>query len=423
MGRQGLTVQSASGLFLHGAQWAINGQEFVPASVEVAGDRIARIAERPSFSKSGPDLASIDLGGFHVLPGFINAHDHLQFALFPRLGAPPYRNSVDWGNDIHERFGECIAQHKRVPKRVRLWWGGIRNLLCGVTTVCHHDPLLPELFEEGFPVRVVREFGWAHSVALCEDVAGAYAATPKNRAFIIHAGEGTDKRAHEEIAELDRLGLLNRQSVLVHALAVDNDGAALIRKRGGSVVLCPSSNKFLFGVIPDLSVLGGVGRIALGSDSSLTALGDFLDEIRFAIRNCKIAPQAALRMATTTAASILRLEDGAGSVREGGPADLIAIRNTGEPLETRLQKLTMHDIEFVMVRGEVKLVSPRLLERLPCALKRDLEPLQVDGSIRWLRAPVLTLLNIAEQVLGEEKVHLGYRKLTVPAGVEAPHGC
>jgi hypothetical protein len=163
--------------------------------------------------------------------------------------------------------------------------------------------------------------------------------------------------------------------------------------------------------------------MALGSDSPLTALGDFLDEIRFAIRNCKIPPQAALRMATTTPAMMLRLDEGKGLIREGESADLIAIRNTGEPLETRLQKLTMHDIEFVMVGGEVKLASPRVLERLPCALNRELEPLQIDGSIRWLRAPVGALLRAAEEILGEDKVHLGYRKLSMPLGVEAPHGC
>lgn len=418
-----MAAQGGHGLFLHGAQWEIHGQNFVPASAEVHGGRIARILEPVPPGKSGVGSSSIDLGGFHVLPGFINAHDHLQYALFPRLGSPPYRNYVDWGEDIHRRFEECISQHKQVPKRARLWWGGIRNLLCGVTTVCHHDPLWPELLEDGFPIRVVRELGWAHSVALSGNLKEAFATTPKNRAFIIHAAEGTDRRAREEIAELDRLGLLSRQSVLVHGLAIDSEDVALIRRRGSSLVLCPSSNKFLFGVAPDIAMLAGVGRIALGSDSSLTALGDFLDEIRFAIRNCRIAPQTALRMATTMAASVLRLDDGKGCIREGGSADLIAIRSTGEPLETRLQKLTMNDIEFVMVGGEINLVSPRLLERLPCALKRDLEPLQVDGSIRWLRAPVMVLLKAAEDVLGENRVHLGYRKLTVPAGVEAPHGC
>lgn len=418
-----MTAQTGRSLFLHGAQWAIRGQDLSPASVELQGERVARILEPASSCKMASQLDSIDLSGFHVLPGFINAHDHLQYALFPRLGSPPYRNYVDWGEDIHQRCADVIAQHKRVSKRARLWWGGIRNLLCGVTTVCHHDPLWPELFDEDFPVRVVRELGSGHSVALGQNLTDAFAATPKNRAFIIHAAEGTDRRAHGEIDELDRMGLLNRQSVLVHGLAIDSEGAALIRKRGAALILCPSSNKFLFGIVPDVSILCGVGRIALGSDSSLTALGDFLDEIRFAIRNCKIAPQVALRMATTSAAAVLRLDEGSGAISEGGSADLIAVRNTGEPIETRLQKLTMHDIEFVMVKGEVKLASPRVLERLPCALKRDFEPLQVDGSVRWLRAPVMSLLKAAEDVLGEEQVHLGYRKLTIPVGVEAPHGC
>ena len=272
-------------------------------------------------------------------------------------------------------------------------------------------------------MRVVREFGRAHSIALGGDLRMAYDATPTNRAFIIHVAEGTDQRARQELWELDRLGLVNRQSVLVHGLAIDADGVALIRKRGGSIILCPSSNKFLFGILPDLSALGGVGRIALGSESSLTALGDLLDEIRFSIRHCKIPSQSAFRMATTTAAMILRLEDGIGSIKEGGVADLIAIRNTGEPMETRLQKLAMHDIEFVMIGGELRLASPRILERLPCALMQGLEPLQVDGSIRWLRAPVKALLKSAEEILGEGKVHLGYRKLSSPCDIEAPHGC
>ena len=89
------------------------------------------------------------------MPGLINAHDHLEFALFPRLGNPPYRNYVEWGDDIHNRFPEVIAKHRAVPKDVRLWWGGIRNLLCGVTTVCHHDRLWPVLFAPEFPVTVL----------------------------------------------------------------------------------------------------------------------------------------------------------------------------------------------------------------------------------------------------------------------------
>ena len=91
----------------------------------------------------------------------INAHDHLEFSLFPNIGNGRYQNAAEWARDIHENHAALIEQHRKVPRSVRLWWGGIRNLLCGVTTVCHHNPITPELLSSGFPVRVVSEFGWA----------------------------------------------------------------------------------------------------------------------------------------------------------------------------------------------------------------------------------------------------------------------
>jgi hypothetical protein len=42
-----------------------------------------------------------------------------------------------------------------VPREERLLIGGVKNLLSGVTTVAHHDPLYSCLQEATFPVRVV----------------------------------------------------------------------------------------------------------------------------------------------------------------------------------------------------------------------------------------------------------------------------
>ena len=388
--------------------------------MQIIGDRVASVCTiATALPETVTESADLDLSGWLILPGFVNAHDHLHFSLFPKMGNPPYRNYVEWGDDIHSRYSESGARAHAVPKRVRFWWGGLRNLLCGVTTVCHHDPLWPELLRKDFPVRVVREYGWGHSLALGGDLRQARADTPKGRAFIVHACEGVDAMSREELYGLDRLGILDSDTVVVHGLALDHQGVALMRERGATVIVCPSSNEFLFEKLPNLTQLSGIELIAIGSDSPLTAEGDLLDEVRFAIHSCEISPSAAYDMVTTAPAAILRLEDGEGSIKESSVADLIAVRDTGQDPADRMRTLSMNDIEFVMIGGRVQLASATILKRLPVSTMQGLEPISVGAVIRWVRAPARTLLREAEEVLGNGEVRLGGKKLSIPQAVEA----
>jgi cytosine/adenosine deaminase-related metal-dependent hydrolase len=411
-------------MVIRGARCALWPQDATHASIQITGGHITRIVSFPSFSHDAlSGSTNVDLDGFLLLPGFINAHDHLEFALFPRLGIPPYRNYIDWGQDIHNRFPDLIAKHRAVPKEIRLWWGGIRNLLCGVTTVSHHNPLWPELQREDFPVRVVQKYGWGHSLALGADLRQARESTPDGQPFIVHACEGVDDQARKELWGLEGLGLVDENTVIVHGLAIDQEGVALMRRRRASLVVCPSSNKFLFGKLPDISLLSGVEKIALGSDSPLTAEGDLLDEIRFATHFCGISASTAYQMVTTVPAAILRLGNAEGSIRESGISDLIAIRDTGRNPADMLETLSMNNVELVMIGGTVQLASEAILERLPLAARRGLEPLSIDGITRWLRAPVSTLFERAEEFLGKGEVRLGAKKVLIPSGVEHEYAC
>jgi hypothetical protein len=401
---------------LRGGRCAFGPVETVRASIQITGKRITSIQQIPSSGYAAQsDCSEIDLSGLLVLPGLINAHDHLEFALFPRLGNPPYRNYIDWGIDIHNTFPDVIAKHRAVPKSIRVWWGGIRNLLCGATTVSHHNPLYPELQRDDFPVRVIQQYGWAHSFALGGDLHAARAATPQNCAFIMHACEGVDDKARSELWDIDRLRLLDASTVLVHGLAIDRDGVALMIDRGTALIVCPSSNNFLFGKLPDLSVLGKIDNVAIGNDSPLTAEGDILEEIKYAIRHCNLPAHLAYRMVTDAPAEILRLQDSEGSLKVSGVADLIVVRDTEEGAADRLRTLSMVDIELVMLGGRVQLASEQILERLPHPTKKGLEPLSIGGTIRWLRAPVKELLRKTEEVLGAGEVRLGGKPITIPA--------
>ena len=397
---------------LHSTRCAVGPHDSMRCSIEITDERLTRIwHDRATSFATASKSIDIDLSGFLVMPGLVNAHDHLQFALYPNLGNPTYLNYIEWGEDIHAAFSETIAMHKSVPREVRLWWGGIRNLLCGVTTVCHHDPLWPELQRADFPVRVVQQYGWAHSLALGGDLRKAHSVTPDGRAFILHSSEGVDDLARQEVFGLDRLGVLDASTVLVHGLSLDEAGVALMQERRASLIVCPSSNQFLFGRLPDMELLGTIENIALGSDSPLTATGDLLDEIRFAIASCGIAPDRVYRMVTETPATILHLEDGEGTLNMSGPADLIAVRDTGDDAADRLRTLSMTDIELVIIRGQIQLASETVWKLLPPRVKHGLEPLWIDGSIRWLRAPVKELLRKAEAVLGSGEVRLGGRRV------------
>ncbi len=409
--RDGSKPDSHRTIVIRRARCTLGAQESAPAQLLLDGDRVASVIG-PRFSHLvSANSYEIDLEGYLAMPGFVNAHDHLEFALYPHLASTRYANASAWAEDIHIAYRDLIATHRSVPKDVRLWWGGLRNLLCGVTTVCHHNPLYPVLLQPEFPVRVVRDFDWAHSLAFDPSVRAGEIVVKNDRPFVIHACEGIDETARHELTELDTLGLLGCNTVIVHGLAVDNEGADLMKDRGVSLVICPSSNHLLFGQLPRQEIFGRIPRVALGSDSPLTAEGDLLDEVRFVIRMCGIEPALAWRMVTERAASLLQMRSGEGFLKPSAAADIVAIRDSGGEAQDRLAALSAADIELVITGGRVMLASQELVERLPGSIKEGLEPLWIEDFLRWLRAPINWLLQQAETVLGRNEVRLGGKRV------------
>ena len=368
-------------LILRGARIAVGPDESVHGDIEIEGRRIRSIGKIPR-RPNGP--LTLDLSGHLILPGLINAHDHLEFNLYPRLGRGPYKNAGAWARDVYRPEDSPVREQLQIPKNTRLLWGGLKNLLSGVTTVCHHNPREVSVFDRNFPVRVVKEFGWAHSLEFSPDLVQRFRATPPEWPFILHLGEGVDRTAKRDIFRLDELGALDERSVLVHAFALDAAGLRLAKEKRASIVWCPSSNLFLFGrTLSDRTLLSGI-PIALGSDSSLTAEGDLLDEIRVARKASGLSRSAIYRMVTTDAARILHLRNGAGALTPGSVADLIALPEAIRSPCSVLSRATRPAL--AIVGGRVKLISPALA---PQSLRSRLFPIHVEG-----RPPVLVDANV-----------------------------
>ncbi|AXC13033.1 Putative methyltransferase [Acidisarcina polymorpha] len=359
--------------------------------------------------------ATLNLEGYVLLPGLINAHEHLEFGLFPRVGRPtgrpPYQSSSEWAHEIHEVHAGPIELYRQIPKSDHLWWGAIRNLLCGVTTVCHHNPLHEELAQPDFPVRVLSRFGWSHSLAFDPDLAAKFHDTPTDHPFILHAAEGLDEESRKEIYRLDHMEVLDERTVLVHGLACTTDEIALINQRGTSLVICPTSNLFLFAKTIPASLLTSIDRVALGSDSPITAAGDLLDEIHYLSAEMGLDPKPIYNMVTTGPADIFHLADGQGRIVESGVADLIAIPDRDHTPAAALSELSFRDVQLVLLAGRVQMASAEMYERLTSNLRSGLELIEVAGLQRWIRSPLQDLITAAERVLGENNLWLAGREV------------
>ncbi len=405
---QFVASSQVSGLALSNGRASFGASAAAPISMEIAGPRIASLTS----TSTGIQLPrTIDLTRCLVLPGLINAHDHLEFGLYPNLGIGPYESSKEWADDIQSHHRSEIDRFSQIPKDIRLYWGALRNLLSGVTSVCHHNPMSPVFRDPDFPVRVVDEIAWAHSLSFDSQIHHAFVNSSYEQPFVIHAAEGTDQTTSNEIAELDRVGVLSDRTVLVHGLNCSPPDVSLINARGAALVACPSSNRFLYGRTIDPDLLSRVQNTALGTDSPLTAAGDLLDEIKVAAEVLQLDESCLYEMCTARPASILRLRNGEGSLRIGAVADFLVVRDTGGSPSSQLLGLRTEDIELVLIGGRIHLASESHMRHLPEEFKSGLLPIRVDGLLRWVRAPLVEMFAEAKAVLGRT-LFLGKKRVT-----------
>lgn len=373
----------------------VNGRvlasEGVAPSVRFA-DRVLDIGEAPQ-----PGDVVVDLDGAFVLPGLVNAHEHLELNHYGRLKCRHrYGNATEWIDDLRPALREDarIRENSRYPLRDRLFIGGLKNLLAGATTVAHHNPLYRELSGR-FPVRLVRRFGWAHSFALEGQPVGAHgelggsvwqarAATPDDAPFVVHAGEGVDADAVDEITRLEAVGCLRQGTALVHGVALTEQMWKRLLAADASLIWCPESNRFLFGrTIPARAFLDACpeasSHLCLGTDSRITGSADLLDELRSACA-ADVTPDELLRMVTSAAARVLRLAD-AGRIALGAPADLMVIPPGNDRAAAALLRTRRRDVLCVTINGR-PMIAARPFERLFAARRTNPRSVAVDGRER-----------------------------------------
>ncbi len=338
------------------------------------------------------DIASkatvVNLDGYMLYPGLVNAHDHLELNHFPRTRfREDYPNAHVWGEDVSAHLDEApFRQLRDYTLWDRCFVGGLKNLLSGVTIVAHHNPLHRPLKSRKFPVRVVRRYGWAHSLHFetAARIQRSYQRTPTQAPWMIHLAEGTDDIAAREWGQLSDLGVVGSNTVLIHGVGMATTDVQTALAQGVGLVWCPSTNQYLLGKTTDVTQWAEAGKLALGSDSRLTADGDMLDELRAARATELLDDRTLFRLVTDNPRRILRLSD-VGDLAPGMRADIIALPATDDPYQT-FTTVRRADIALVMRGGSIQVGKPELVNRFPTGKFVFVE---LDGRPKLMAKPLV----------------------------------
>lgn len=166
---------------------------------------------------------------------------------------------------------------------------------------------------------------------------------------------------------LDRLGYLDEYLLGVHLTDCTEEEAALVAKRGASMLFCPGSIGIIDGIVPPvLAFLEAGGKVALGSDqASGNNCHNIFNEMKLTCLFSKIErtdPEVmpawkALRLGTVEGARALGY-DNLGTLEPGMKADLIAVNlrtPAMEPVMTYPMRTIVPNLVYAAKGSEVDL--------------------------------------------------------------------
>ncbi|MDX6506298.1 MAG: aminodeoxyfutalosine deaminase [Gaiellaceae bacterium] len=366
------------------AEWVvpIDGEPIRDGAVAIEDGRIAAVGSRAELGSDVHHAEAV------LLPGFVNAHSHLEYAVY-----------AGFGDGLS--FGPWILLHMERKGRLRdgdgleiARLGAAQCLASGITTVAdcsfagHTAAAADELglraivYLEVFGASAEQVDGrfrearariepfLSDRVALGISPHAPYTCGPDLYAACLELGlpvathlaesdeedewlrSGTgewERFAHllppapgtSGIRMLAEHGLLGSSVLAAHCVTVDEEEIALLAEHDVAVAHCPRSNAYLGCGIAPLRELRDAGvRVGLGTDSPASAPSfDLFDELRAAVtvarsrarRPDALLAREALELATLGSAAALGLADEIGSLAPGKRADLCVVSLEGSP--------------------------------------------------------------------------------------------
>lgn len=345
-------------------------------SIGIRENKIDYIGESEHSLEAGYSKV-IDCKGRTVMPGFVNAHNHLAMTMF--------RNYADDMKLMDWLFTKIFPLEDKLTDEA-VYWGSLLAMVemikGGTTTFTDmyffmestaraasesgmravlSRGLQGESGEEDFDYRLkenielfekyhnslngrIKVMLGPHSVYTCSEAYLRKVAGKSQELGIpvqIHLSETKeeakaciDKHGSSPVRYLENLGLLNDRTVAAHCVAVDDADLEILAARKVNVVHNPGSNmKLASGIAPVVRMLEKGINVCLGTDGASSNNNlDMLEEMRMATYLQKaftddptaLPVDEVMRMATARGGRALGFEN-VGSLEVGKAADLIVL--------------------------------------------------------------------------------------------------
>jgi len=386
---------------------------FHNGAVAIDGDEIVEVGTFDSIRRTRNGSVE-DLGEIALLPGFINAHVHLDFGTLAGK-IPPPGSFTSWVREVRR-----LRADERPEDVERAIADGARESLTGgATTVVDHShtglsarvlrdsPIrklvhfeligfsaaraegsLRQLDEQAGSVEPKLTLGLAphapystsdalYGECLRRSKAHGYplsshvAETVEEEEFT-RSGTGPFRELLEDfgisldgwtppgvtpVQHLHRLGWFDRSPLLVHGNYIRNEDIPILRDLNITVVYCPRSHAYFGHESHPFEKLFALGvNVAVGTDSLASCPSlSMLDELKFMYgRHRHVSPERVLTFAMLNGAKSLKVNAKIGGLRSGWKADLVGISLPSGG--SRIAERILADesaVAFTMVGGEV----------------------------------------------------------------------
>lgn len=361
--------------------------------IRVSGEKITAVAAAGSLEAGEKETLRVENG--LVFPGLINSHDHLDFDLYPLCGNRIYGDYTEWGADIHRHNKETIDAVRSIPLGLRVRWGQYKNLLNGFTTVVHHGR---KLEQEEELLSVYQNSFDLHSLATEKWWRWKLNTKTRKQTVTLHIGEGTSKKAREEIKQLHRWNFFQRPVVGIHGVAIDGPEAALLK----ALVWCPGSNYFLLGQTAAIDRIKAYTPVLFGTDSTLTASWNSWQQLRLARATGLLTDAELLQAVTRTPALVWDLP-GRGILEAGARADLVIAQPPAGTGTNTFFAVNPGNLSLVMHRGAIGLLSEQLyyclLRKGWSAQLKNFYLVYLEGQPKYVRGNLPQLIKEVKRYL------------------------